>query len=139
MATSDPKNLAKLRDAYRAWHETKGKSVDSWMELFADNVRLRSLAEGRAGALFTQEVRSKAEVERYFKGLLGDWQMIHYTTDDFIVDGDRIAMRGSTAWTNRKTGRTIETRKADFVTFRDGKIVEFEEFYDTAGLMAAAL
>jgi uncharacterized protein len=137
MATADSGNLAKLRDAYRAWHTTKGKSVESWMELFADNVRLRSLAEGRDGAAFTQEVRSKAEVERYFKGLLGDWQMIHYTTDDFIVDGDRIAVRGSTAWTNRKTGRTVDTRKADFVTFKDGKIVEFEEFYDTAGLLAA--
>lgn len=137
MATGDPKNLAKLKDAYREWHDTKGKSVDSWMDLFAENVRLRSLAEGRAGAAFTQHVRSKAEVTRYFKGLLNDWQMIHYTTDDFIVDGDRIAMRGSTSWSNRKTGRVVETRKADFVTFKDGKIVEFEEFYDTAGLLAA--
>ena len=108
-----------------------------WMDLFAENVRLRSLAGGRTGAAFTQEVRSKAQMGQYFSGLLNDWQMIHYTTDDFIVDGDRIAMRGSTAWSNRKTGRVVETRKADFVTFKDGKIVEFEEFYDTAGLLAA--
>jgi len=137
MATADPKNLAKLKDTYRAWHDTKGKSVDMWMDLFAENVRLRSLAGGRTGAAFTQEVRSKAQMGQYFGGLLNDWQMIHYTTDDFIVDGDRIAMRGSTAWSNRKTGRVVETRKADFVTFKDGKIVEFEEFYDTAGLLAA--
>jgi uncharacterized protein len=64
--------------------------------------------------------------------------MIHYTTDEFIAEGDRVAMRGSTAWRSRKTGRVIDTPKADFVTFRDGKIVEFQEFYDTAVLMAAA-
>jgi len=137
MATADAKNLAKLKDTYRAWHNTKGKSVDMWMDLFAENVRLRSLAGGRPGAAFTEEVRSKAQMGQYFSGLLNDWQMIHYTTDDYIVDGDRIAMRGSTAWSNRKTGRVVETRKADFVTFKDGKIVEFEEFYDTAGLLAA--
>jgi len=137
METADPKNLAKLKDTYRAWHTTKGKSVDVWMDLFAENVRLRSLAGGRPGAAFTEEVRSKAQMGQYFSGLLNDWQMIHYTTDEFIVDGNRIAMRGSTAWSNRKTGRVVETRKADFVTFKDGKIVEFEEFYDTAGLLAA--
>ena len=54
MATGDPKNLAKLKDAYREWHDTKGKSVDSWMDLFAENVRLRSLAEGRAGGVQAQ-------------------------------------------------------------------------------------
>lgn len=116
---------------------SKGKSVQTWVDLFADNVRLRSLADGRPGADFTREVRSKNEVMQYFTGLLNDWEMIHYTTDDFIVDGERVAMRGSTAWRNLKTGRTVETRKADFVTFRDGKIVEFDEFYDTAGLLAA--
>jgi uncharacterized protein len=29
------------------------------------------------------------------------------------------------------------TPKADFWTFRDGKVVEFHEFYDTAALIAA--
>jgi ketosteroid isomerase-like protein len=137
MATSDPKNEAKLRDAYDQWNKTKGQSTATWMSLFADNVRLRSLAGGRPGVAFTNEVRSKGDMVKYFAGLLGDWEMIHYTTDEFIVDGDRIAMRGSTAWRHRKTGRELETRKADFVTFKGGKIVEFEEFYDTAGLLAA--
>jgi ketosteroid isomerase-like protein len=130
-------NVAKLQDAYRQWHESKGKSVQAWVDLVADNVRLRSLADGRPGVDFTREVRSKDEFMRYFTGLLGDWEMIHYTTDVFLVDGDRVVMRGSTAWKNRKTGRVVETRKADFVTFHEGKIVEFDEFYDTAAMMAA--
>jgi uncharacterized protein len=134
---SSADNVAKLKDAYRQWHESKGKSVQAWLDLVADNIRLRSLADGRPGVDFTREVRSKDEFMRYFTGLLGDWEMIHYTTDDFVVDGDRVVMRGSTAWKNRKTGRVVETRKADFVTFRDGKVVEFDEFYDTAQMMAA--
>jgi hypothetical protein len=63
--------------------------------------------------------------------------MIHYTTEQFIVEGDDIAVRGSTSWRNRKTGLVCDTPKADFWTFRDGKIVEFREYYDTAALIAA--
>jgi ketosteroid isomerase-like protein len=136
MATQSP-NATSLREAYRQRHESKGKSVQTWLDLMADDVRLRSLADGRPGVDFTSEVRSREGVARYFTGLLGDWEMIHYTTDDFVVDGDRVVMRGSTAWRHRKTGRAVDTRKVDFVTFRGGKIVEFDEFYDTAAMVAA--
>ena len=64
--------------------------------------------------------------------------MVHYTTGDFIAEGERVAMLGSTGWRNRKTGRVLDTPKADFWTFRDGKIVEFHELYDNAALIAAA-
>ena len=64
--------------------------------------------------------------------------MVHYSTNEFIAEGERVAVRGSTAWKNRKTGRVVDTPKADFWTFRNGKAVEFHEFYDTAALIAAA-
>jgi ketosteroid isomerase-like protein len=63
--------------------------------------------------------------------------MIHYQTSVFVADGDRVVMLGSTAWRNRRTQRVVDTPKADLVTFRDGKIVDFSEFYDTAKLFAA--
>jgi len=130
-------NVAKLKQAYREWHDTKGKSVQGWLDLMADNVRVRSLAAGAPGVEFTKAAHSKQEFVRYFQGLLADWEMIHYTTDLFIAEGDHVAMRGSTAWRHRKTGRVVDTPKADFWTFREGKAVEFHEFYDTAGLIAA--
>ena len=41
-------------------------------------------------------------------------------------------------WTNRKTGKIAETPKVDFWRFRDGKAVEFYEYFDTACVAAAA-
>lgn len=131
-------NVAKLKNAYRQWHESKGGSVKAWLDLMTDDVRCYSLAGGAPGAEFTAAVSSKKDFERYFKDLLADWEMIHYTTDDFVAEGERVAVRGSTAWRNRKTGRAVDTPKADFWTFRDGKVVEFHELYDTAALIAAA-
>ena len=135
---SPSENVAKLKAGYFQWHESKGKSVQAWMDLMADNVRCYSLAAGAPGAEFTAAINSKKDFERYFKGLLADWEMIHYTTGDFIAEGERVAMLGSTGWRNRKTGRVVDTPKADFWTFRDGKIVEFHELYDTAALIGAA-
>jgi ketosteroid isomerase-like protein len=130
-------NVARLKHAYEQWHATRGGSKAVWLELAADNVQVGSLAEGAPGLEFTGRVSSREEFGRYFEGLLNDWEMIHYTADHFIADGARVVMRGSTAWRHKRTGREIDTPKADFVTFRDGKIVEFYEFYDTAALRDA--
>jgi len=104
--SSPGENVARLKDAYRQWHESKGGSVQTWLDLMADDVSVRSLANGGAGAEFTSEIRSKADFKRYFDGLLGEWEMINYKTGAFIADGDWVAMRGSTAWKNRATGRS---------------------------------
>jgi ketosteroid isomerase-like protein len=63
--------------------------------------------------------------------------MIHYTTEPFAVDDDRVVMLGRTSWRNRHTGRHFDTPKVDLATFRDGRVVEFLEFYDTAMVLAA--
>jgi uncharacterized protein len=131
-------NVAILKDAYRQWHESKGASVDVWLDLMAEDVKVRSLADGKPAASFTSEGNSKAQFKRYFDGLLADWEMINYKASQFIAQDDRVAVMGSTAWRNRKTGRAVDTPKADFWTFRDGKITAFYEFYDTAALVAAA-
>jgi uncharacterized protein len=131
-------NVARLKSVYRQWHESKGASVKAWLDIMADDVRCYSLAAGAPSAEFTAPISSKKDFERYFKGLLDDWEMIHYTTDEFVAEDDRVAVLGSTAWRNRKTGRSVDTAKADFWTFRDGKVVEFHELYDTAALLAGA-
>jgi uncharacterized protein len=112
--------------------------VKVWLDLVADDVKVRSLAAGAPAAPFTGAIDSKQQFQRYFDGLLADWEMINYKTGLFIAEGERVARLGSTAWRHRKTGREVDTPKADFWTFRDGKVVEFHELYDTAALVAAS-
>jgi ketosteroid isomerase-like protein len=135
---SSAENVAKLKDAYHRWDQSKGKDTSMWTTLFSEHVRLRSLAAGKPGLEFTMDCHSSEDVARYFSGLAKDWTMIHYTTQQFAVEGDRVVMLGRTAWENRKTGRRFDTPKVDLVTFRDGRVVEFLEFYDTAMVLAAA-
>jgi uncharacterized protein len=134
---SSADNLAKVKEAFRRWDDCKGQDTSMWTDLFDEKVRFRSLAGGRPGLDFTVECNSKSDVARYFAGLLGDWEMINYKTQEFAVQDDRIVMLGSTSWKHRKSGQIFDTPKADLITFRDGKIVEFFELYDTEQVLAA--
>jgi uncharacterized protein len=131
MSTEDS-NVTVLKEAYRQWHDTKGGSVDQWLALMSDDVKFRSLAEGAKPMEFTRTSSCKNDVERYFAGLTGEWEMIYYCVDEYIAQGERVAALGSCSFKHRKTGKVLETPKADFHRFRDGKICEFFELYDTA-------
>lgn len=132
-------NVAILSDAYQRWHDTKGGSIDHWMSLMEDEIQFMSLAQGAVGAEFTAAATSRSQVGGYFAGLTTQWEMIHFTVDEFIAENDRVVMLGSTAWTNKSTGKTVETPKADVLRMKNGKIVEFAEFYDTAGMIAGCV
>ena len=131
MSTEDS-NVAVLKEAYRQWHDTKGESVDHWLALMTDDVKFRSLAEGARPMEFTRASTCKDDVRRYFAGLTEDWQMIYYRTDEYIAQGDRVVALGTCSFKHKKTGKILETPKADFHKLRDGKICEFFELYDTA-------
>ena len=90
----EEQNVAILTEAYRTWHETKGASVEDWMELMAEEVRFHSLAEGAPGMEWTGTCCSKDDVRGYFEGLVADWEMIHYTVEEFIAQDDRVVMLG---------------------------------------------
>jgi ketosteroid isomerase-like protein len=87
---------------------------------------------------FTRACRSKEEVQTYFQELGKDWELLSYNADEFIAQGDRVVMLGSCEWKHRATGKIAKSPKADVHRLRDGKVVDFMEFYDTAVALAAA-
>lgn len=136
MSTPD-ENAAALRRAYQEWNATKGTSAGAWLALMADDVVMRSVSDGGGGMDFTRKNTGKAEAERYFAGLTADWEMIHFTADEFIAAGDRVVVLSRVAFRFRATGKVASSPKADVFRFRDGKVVEFFEFFDTAAAFAA--
>lgn len=131
-------NVAVLKDAYQRWHDTKAGSVDHWLSLMTDDVKFRSLAAGAQTVEFTRTSTYKQEVIHYFAGLSADWQMIDYRIDEYFAQGDRVVALGSCSFKHKKTGKILDTPKADFHKFRGGKICQFFEFYNTAQAIAVA-
>jgi uncharacterized protein len=126
--------LAMLQAGYKAWNDTKGESIDTWLDIMADQVDFGSLSNGGYGVPWTNPRASKSDIRGYLTALTAAFQMRHYTVDRFVCEGDTVVMIGRTAWHNIKTGKVIDTPKVDIWRFRDGKAVAFFEYLDTAAL-----
>jgi ketosteroid isomerase-like protein len=135
--SSEAENVAILREGYRQWHETRGGSVDHWMGIVDQDISFGSIPRGAAPMPFARQYDSREQLRGFFEGLLADWTMVHFTINEYVAQGDAVVARGSTAWTYKKTGKTVETPKLDFWRFRNGKAVEFYEYFDTAQAAAA--
>jgi hypothetical protein len=136
VSESARKNVERLRALYQEWHDTKGESVDTIMNLLAPKVTWGSLADGADGVSFTITKLSKEEVAAYFEGLAGTFAMQCYRAEEFLAAGDFVLMIGSCAFTNKATGKDFDMPKADLWRFSAGRAVEFFEYYDTAAVLA---
>jgi uncharacterized protein len=136
--SNEAENVEILRDTYRQWHETRGGSVKQFLSIADPAINWGSAPRGAAPLTFAKQYNGREALQSYFDGLLADWAMVHYTIDEYTAQGDVVFARGSCAWTNKKTGKTAETPKVDFWRFRNGKAVEFYEYFDTACAAAAA-
>ncbi len=123
-------NAGRVRDAYRQWHETKGGSVDAWLEICDPQITFISSGAGNKGFEFAEPCSCLDDVRRYFSQLDQDWEMLHFTVDNIIGDGDDVVMHGSTAWRHRKTGLEFEVLKADVWKFKQDKAVQIIEHFD---------
>ena len=137
--SDEARNVEILKAAYRRWSETKGASVDDWMDVCADNIAFGSLAQGTAaGAHYLAAYNSRDALKGYFAGLAQDWTLVDWVTQEFIAQGDRVIVLSRCTWRYKKTGKEVSTPKADCWRMNGGKAVEFYEFYDTAQVHAAA-
>lgn len=139
MTEEEGRNVALLKKGYALWDQSRAsaESVAYWMGMISDDVQWRSLAAGAAGVEFTRTCASKGEVKHYFDELVENFELIAYETDEYIAQGDRVVMLGSCEWKHRGTGKIMKSPKADVHRLRDGKIVDFMEFYDTIAAQAA--
>ena len=135
---AESENIGILRRAYDAWANSKAADLDCWVSIIDDDARLTSLAEGAAAVPFARKRSGRSEIIEYLHDLTSSWEMIYYRIDEFVAQGDRVVAIGSTSWKNKLTGKTATTPKIDVWRMRDGKAVEFSEFYDTARLYEAS-
>lgn len=57
--------------------------------------------------------------------------ILAFEPNRFLADGDTVAVIGRTTVVARSTGRTYDTDFVHVVTVDDGRIVRFQEFFDT--------
>jgi len=134
---TDNPNLPLLEHAYRRWSETKGGSAEELLELFDDEVEMRSVLTPDVPHEISGTHMHKAQAADYFTGLARDWEMLSYDVDRFICDNDDIVMVGRCAWRHRETGKVVDTPKVDVWHFKNGKVTQFLEMFDSLSFARA--
>lgn len=77
------------------------------------------------------------EVGEFFSRMNAEEQVIKFEPKEFIAQGDRVVALGTYGATVRATGRSYETDWVHVFTVRDGKITNFDEFFDSAAATRA--
>ena len=82
-------------------------------------------------------VGPNAVLEGVFMRIAQDWDGFAVSPKEVLDAGDTVIGHGYYSGTNRKTGEVVRAQFAHFFTFRDGKIIKFQQYTDTAQFLRA--
>jgi ketosteroid isomerase-like protein len=88
---------------------------------------------------FAGQRHGRTAVLEALGGIAQDYLLERYDPRIIIVEGDRAAVMSDVAFQQRSTGRTVSTQLANFLRFRNGKLIEFREFSNSFDLVEQAL
>jgi uncharacterized protein len=78
-----------------------------------------------------------AVLQGVFARLGGEWEGFSVSPKEVLDAGDTVVGHGHYSGKFRNTGRDVRAQFAHLFTFRDGKIVKFQQYTDTAQFKAA--
>lgn len=79
----------------------------------------------------------QAVVDNLLAPLARDWTVFSVTAHEFLAEDERVVSFGTYAGTFRSTGRSMSALFAHRWVVRDGKIVRFNMYTDTAKVLEA--
>ena len=79
----------------------------------------------------------RQEVAGFFAAVNQAFDIQRFEPREFVVQGDSVVVLGSETAGVRSTGRVIDLDWVHVFKLRNGKVVAFQEFFDTAAVVAA--
>ena len=81
--------------------------------------------------------KGRQAVGEFFTKVNEIFDVQRFEPKEFIVQGDRVVVLGSETASVRASGTVLELDWVHIFAVRGGKVVSFEEFFDTAAVVAA--
>jgi ketosteroid isomerase-like protein len=105
------------------------------MDSLSDDVVF--IAEGPALVPFTGVRKGKAAVLGFFEALGTTQTNQQLTTEGIAAQGDSVTTWGRYSGVVTATGKSFDSGVAHVFTIRNGKIVQFQDYMDTAAMVDA--
>ena len=130
-------NSEEIREIVRSTYEARSRGdLIGTIASFADDVVYEFYGQGTGLPCMASEARGKAAVERIIKELIDSFRFSDWQEVSFVVEGEKAALHWRANVTFTHNGRKDTFDVFDFLTFRDGKIIELRQSSDTAKIRA---
>ena len=80
--------------------------------------------------------RGRQQVAEFFQAVDGMTEIQRFEPHTFVCEGERVVVLGSATERLKATGKVLDSEWAHVFTVKNGKIVSFQEYLDTAATVA---
>ncbi len=126
-------NKSRIEAAYRDYGRGDPQPL---LSLLAEDVTYNSVAK-HDDLSFAGPWSGRAAFEENIARIAEDYALVDYTVNNIIAQDDLVALHAQVEFTNRRTGNPARSEKLDIHRFFNGRITEFNEFFDTFSVREA--
>jgi ketosteroid isomerase-like protein len=119
----------------QAYNNSKTGNIDALLNLMSDDVTW-TLPE-MDGVPFAGTRTGCASVGEFFATVGASQDIVTFEPRELIAEGDKVIALGKYAWRVKANNREFTSDFAHAWTIRDGKVITFHEYMDTAACIAA--
>ena len=130
----ESQNTKVVQDAFAAF---LGGDVTSLLGLLSDDIVWEPVLGTASHVPFSGKRHGKPAVAEFFQLVATHEDFAQFEPREFVAQGDAVVAIGRYTATAKSTGKTFDSDFAMAFTVKDGKIVRFREFTDSAGVNAA--
>jgi hypothetical protein len=131
---SEARNTQTVKDAYAAFQRG---DINTILAALADEVEWEAVKGTEGVAPHAGIRRGRAAVGEFFQIVGSTLDFQAFEPKEFVAQGDVVVAIGSYKVTVKATKKSTSADWVMVFTFRDGKIVRFREFTDSAQIVRA--
>jgi ketosteroid isomerase-like protein len=129
---NETSNVQKVKELFAAFARNQIAAVPSMLD---ENVDWQNYGPAEMG--YTTPRRGRAQVMEFFKQIDELFDHEQFQADEFIAQGDHVAVTGSELVRAKSSGVSLTNQWCMIFTFRNGKIARFRAYEDTASVLVA--
>lgn len=130
--TTQQTNTELVQQAYAAFGK---KDIQTILNTLAENVEWT--VPGPKVFPPAGTYKGREQVKQFFSRVEESMDLHTFEPREYVAQGDKVVALGYYAGRSKNTGRNYESHWSMVFTFKDGKIIQFREYLDTANLAEA--
>jgi uncharacterized protein len=127
-------NTKTIQDMYAAFGRG---DIQTLLAVMSEDIVWKPVLGAASYVPTAGERRGKAAVADFFKTLAQSIDFQEFQPKQFVAQDDTVVALGSYAATAKATGRPFKSEWTMVFTFKNGKVVEFKEYADSAAINAS--